>query len=176
MRSSWSVIPDMAETTTIGKVSPGSVLCRAIICATRRMRSPLPTEVPPNLRTLLLMGLLLLRLLNYPRSIDGPWPARGGPSIHRGPTTMIWSGKPTHSYHGSGRACPCHVPYICGGANAPPQYFLYNYIYRFACREGRSPQCLVQVIDQILYRLQAYRQANEVGCDTGLELLVGRQL
>ncbi len=67
-------------------------------------------------------------------------------------------------------------PYICGGANAPPQDFLYIYICRFACREGRCPQCLVQVIDQILYRLQAYRKANEVGRDTCLELLVGRQL
>src|SRR6266851_1447136 len=131
MRSSWSVIPDIAETTTMGKVSPGSVLCRAIICATRRMRSPLPTEVPPNLRTLTLlsMRLLLLRLL--------------------------WRRKRTSTI---------------------VTYFLYIYICRFACREGRCPQCLVQVIDQILYRLQAYRQANEVGRDTGLELLVGRQL
>src|SRR5260370_10339057 len=41
----------MAETTTTGKVSAGSGYVREIICATRRIRSPLPTEVPPNFNT-----------------------------------------------------------------------------------------------------------------------------
>src|SRR5947208_16257817 len=41
----------MAETTTIGKASAESLSVCAMIFATRRIRSPLPTEVPPNFRT-----------------------------------------------------------------------------------------------------------------------------
>src|ERR1700736_713212 len=41
----------MAETTTIGKGSAESLSVCAMIFATRRIRSPLPTEVPPNFRT-----------------------------------------------------------------------------------------------------------------------------
>src|SRR5258707_11189437 len=41
----------MAETTMTGKASTGSLNVWATIWATRRIRSPLPTEVPPNFKT-----------------------------------------------------------------------------------------------------------------------------
>ncbi len=50
----------------------------------------------------------------------------------RGATTMIRLGKPMRSYHGSGRACPCHVrlhPLFhspaesCGGAQKKKKKF-----------------------------------------------------
>lgn len=47
---------------------------------------------------------------------------------------------------------------------------------RFACPDGCCLQRLVQVIDQIFHRLQTDRQANEVGCDSCLVLLIRRQL
>src|SRR6266436_3549326 len=65
MRRSWSVTPDIAETTTMGKASSGSCSLFAMTWATWRIRSPLPTEVPPNFSTLTLLSIGKLQSDGY---------------------------------------------------------------------------------------------------------------
>src|ERR1700676_1678177 len=50
----------MAETTTTGNIPSLSRNWCPIIAATRRIRSPLPTDVPPNFKTCTLRSIRIL--------------------------------------------------------------------------------------------------------------------
>src|SRR6266702_6333020 len=65
MRSNRSVIPAIAETITTGKSSPVSCTLWVMIFATRRIRSPLPTEVPPNLMICILVSIRKLHTIHF---------------------------------------------------------------------------------------------------------------
>src|SRR5579859_5155637 len=104
--------------------------------ATRRMRSPLPTEVPPNFKTCTLRSIVLLPVAISPSSYSSPSSCKGGggADVGRGPLRSPSSSPITARVPTKTSLHPC----------------------RLAGFQRSSFQCLVKIIDQVVHGFQTH--------------------